>query len=131
MALARYKPSTKIFTVPSGKRNNCNTVATVPNRYKSANVGSSKDDFFCATKKIWLLCNMANSNALIERSRPTNKGNTIYGYTTTSRKGSTGYNCAGSTTNSAASFLGSSNIQINSYKTMIKFDDQMQISCFF
>ena len=86
----RYKPSTRTFTVPSGNLSICNTVAMVPISYKSSPSGSSLLADLCATSKICLLPSEAISSALTDFGRPTNKGITKCGYTTTSRKGNSG-----------------------------------------
>ena len=90
LTLARCTPSTKTFTVPSGNLSICKTVATVPTSYKSSASGSSLLADFCATNKICLLPSDAISKALTDFVRPTNKGITRCGYTTTSRNGKTG-----------------------------------------
>ena len=86
----RCKPSTSTFTVPSGSFSICNTVANVPISYKSSASGSSLLADFCATSRICLLPSEAISSALTDLVRPTNNGITKCGYTTTSRKGSSG-----------------------------------------
>jgi hypothetical protein len=89
-SLARSTPSTSTFTVPSGSFSSCRMVATVPSRYRSCGPGSSTSACFCATRRICLPARMAWSSARMDFSRPTNKGMTMCGYTTTSRSGSTG-----------------------------------------
>src|SRR5438067_1512295 len=56
----------------------------------SAAEGSSLAAAFCAASMMLLPCSIAASSALIDLGRPTNRGITICGNTTTSRKGSRG-----------------------------------------
>ncbi len=88
--MARATPSTSTLTVPSGSFSSCRMVATVPTVYRSRGLGSSTSAAFCATSRICLSRRMASSSARMDLSRPTNSGMTMWGYTTTSRSGSTG-----------------------------------------
>ena len=94
---ARDRPSTSTRTVPSGSFSNCSTLATTPTSYRSSATGSSQAGSNCATRKISLLPSvpsplafMAASSAATDFSRPTNRGTTMPGNTTISRKGSSG-----------------------------------------
>ena len=60
---------------------------TVPIAWMSSGVGFSTSSAFCVAKKIMRLPANAASIALIDMSRPTNSGSTIYGKTTMSRTG--------------------------------------------
>src|SRR5699024_12586040 len=60
--------STSTFTVPSGNRNNCSTVATVATVCRLSMLGSSSSALRWATNKISLLPSIASSKALTERS---------------------------------------------------------------
>ena len=53
-------------------------------------VGSSFEPFFWATSMMLLPASMAASSALMERWRPTKSGITMWGKTTTSRRGNSG-----------------------------------------
>ena len=86
-ARARRTPSTSTFTVPSGSFNTCNTWATVPISCKSFALGSSSLGLRCASKNTGSSLSIAKSSAAIDLGRPTNKGSTMCGYTTTSRSG--------------------------------------------
>lgn len=66
------------------------TVATVPSAYRSSAEGSSLEADFCASSRICLSDSMAFSSALMDLGRPTNRGMTICGNTTTSRNGRSG-----------------------------------------
>ena len=87
---ARWVPSTRTFTVPSGSFSICKILAIHPTAYKSRAVGSSFEAVFWATRRILFPVSIAASRALIDFGRPTNKGITICGNTTTSRSGSSG-----------------------------------------
>ena len=63
---------------------------TVPIAWMSSGVGFSTSRAFCVAKKIIRLPASAASMALIDISRPTNSGSTMYGNTTMSRTGSSG-----------------------------------------
>src|SRR5690606_10224932 len=67
---------------------------TQPISYMSSGAGSSLAADFCATSRMLLPASIAISMALIDFGRPTNKGMTMCGKTTTSRSGSSG-NSAG------------------------------------
>ena len=89
-SLALYSPSTNTFTVPSGSLSNCKILATVPTWFKSLASGLSSLASFCATNMTRLSFAIASSNAAMDLALPTNKGITILGNTTTSRKGNNG-----------------------------------------
>ncbi len=64
---------------------------TQPIEYMSPGPGSSLAADFCATSRIDFPASIAVSIALIDFGRPTNSGITMWGNTTTSRSGSSGY----------------------------------------
>ena len=88
--VARCCPSTNTFTVPSGNFNICKIVETQPTSNMSVTEGSSFAAVFCATNMMRRSAAMASSSALMLFGRPTNKGITMCGNTTTSRNGSKG-----------------------------------------
>ena len=87
---ARLSPSTRTLTVPSGNLSSWRIVATVPIACMVSIVGSSSDASVWATSMMRLSDSIASSRALIDFSRPTNRGITIAGNTTTSRNGNNG-----------------------------------------
>src|SRR6266850_5979359 len=88
---ARVPPSTSTFTVPSGSFSICRMLDTQPIEYMSCGPGSSLAADFCATSRIDFPASIAVSIALIDFGRPTKSGITMWGNTTTSRSGSSGY----------------------------------------
>src|SRR5262245_10145840 len=88
---ARVPPSTSTFTVPSGSLSIGRMLDTQPMAYMSPGPGSSFAADFCATSRIDFPASIAVSIALIDLGRPTNSGITMWGNTTTSRRGSSGY----------------------------------------
>src|SRR5882672_2782360 len=88
---ARWLPSTSTFTVPSGSFSICRMLEMQPILYRSSAVGSSLAADFCATRRMLLPASIAISIALIDFGRPTKRGMTMWGNTTTSRSGSSGY----------------------------------------
>ncbi len=62
----------------------------VPTLKMSSGVGSFVLAFFCAERTISLSPAIACSSALIDFSRPTNSGTTMWGNTMMSRKGRSG-----------------------------------------
>jgi hypothetical protein len=84
-------PSTSTFTVPSGSLSICRILETQPIAYMSCGPGSSFAADFCATSRIDFPASIAVSIALMDFGRPTNSGITMWGNTTTSRSGSSGY----------------------------------------
>ncbi len=88
---ARRLPSTRTFTVPSGRRKTWITLASVPTEKMSSGVGSSLCTR-CAERKIsWLSPREVTSpSAPSDFSRPTKSGTTIWGKTTVSRRGRSG-----------------------------------------
>ncbi len=90
VVVARCRPSTSTFTVPSGSFSICRMLATQPISNMSSGLGSSLPAAFCATSMIWRPASIAASKALMDLSRPTNSGITMCGNTTTSRSGSSG-----------------------------------------
>ena len=88
---ARAPPSTSTFTVPSGSFSICRMLETQPIEYMSPGPGSSLAADFCATSRIDFPASIAVSIALMDFGRPTKSGITIWGNTTTSRNGSSGY----------------------------------------
>ncbi len=88
--LARCPPSTSTFTVPSGSFSICRMVATQPISNMSSVEGSSLAATFWATSMIRRSASMADSRALMLLGRPTNRGITMCGNTTTSRRGNSG-----------------------------------------
>ena len=64
---------------------------TQPIEYMSAGAGSSLAAERCATSRIDFPASIAVSIALIDFGRPTKSGITMWGKTTTSRSGSSGY----------------------------------------
>ncbi len=62
----------------------------LPISYRSSGEGSSFAADFWATSRMLLPASIAVSSALIDFGRPTNKGMTMCGNTTTSRNGSSG-----------------------------------------
>src|SRR4051812_31132150 len=87
---ARFLPSTSTFTVPSGRRNSCKMVPSVPISKMSSGAGSLVFAFFCAARRMSLSCAIASSSAAMDFSRPTNSGTTMCGKTMMSRSGSRG-----------------------------------------
>ncbi len=87
---ARCTPSTRTLTVPSGNLSICRMLETQPTSNMSSGLGSSLPAAFCATSMICRPASIATSSALIDLGRPTNKGMTMCGKTTTSRNGSSG-----------------------------------------
>ncbi len=63
---------------------------TQPTSNMSSALGSSLPAAFCATSMIWRPASIAASSALIDFGRPTNSGITMWGNTTTSRRGNSG-----------------------------------------
>ena len=87
---ARCCPSTSTFTVPSGSLSICRMVETHPTSNMSATEGSSLAAAFWATSMMRRSASMAISRALMLLGRPTKSGITMWGNTTTSRKGNSG-----------------------------------------
>ena len=87
---ARCWPSTSTLTVPSGSLSICKMVETQPTSNISDTEGSSLAAAFWATNMMRRSASMANSNALMLLGLPTKRGITIWGNTTTSRKGNSG-----------------------------------------
>jgi hypothetical protein len=58
-----------------------------PISYMSSAPGSSLAADFCATSRMFLPASMAVSSALMDFGRPTKSGITMWGNTTTSRRG--------------------------------------------
>ena len=87
---ARCWPSTSTFTVPSGSLSICRMVETQPTSNMSVTSGSSLAAAFCATSMMRRSDSIAASSALMLLGRPTNRGITMWGNTTTSRRGRSG-----------------------------------------
>ena len=64
---------------------------TQPIEYMSCGPGSSLAADFCATSRIDFPASIAVSIALMDFGRPTKSGITMWGNTTTSRNGNSGY----------------------------------------
>ena len=69
-------------------------IPTVPTVWISSGFGFSTSSAFWVARKIMRLPARAASIALMDMSRPTNRGNTMYGKTTMSLTGSRG-SCSG------------------------------------
>src|SRR5580765_1603516 len=102
---ARWLPSTSTFTVPSGSFSIWRMFDMQPILYRSSAPGSSLAADFWATSRMLLPASMAISIALIDLGRPTKRGMTMCGNTTTSRSGSSGYWLGAETVSSAMGFL--------------------------
>ena len=68
----------------------------LPMWYRSLVEGSSLAADFCATSMMLLPASIAVSSALMDLGRPTNRGITMCGNTTTSRNGNSGNGWSGS-----------------------------------
>ena len=90
MTFTLSNPSTKTFIVPSGSFKSCRTLPSHPKEYRSFSVGSSISAFYWVIKSIFLFVFITSFNALIDLSRPTNKGTIIPGKTTMSLNGNDG-----------------------------------------
>src|SRR5260364_67794 len=89
---ARCNPSTSTLTVPSGSLSICRIFEIHPTGYRSEDFSSSLAGFFCAVNMMRLPLAIANSSALIDFGRPTNRETTICGNTTMSLSGNSGSN---------------------------------------
>ena len=89
--MPRYRPSNSTLMVPSGSLKSCNILLTVPMVNRSSAPGLSTSGSRWATRKMrlsWLA--MEFSMALMDASRPTNRGTMERGNMTTSRSDMSG-----------------------------------------
>src|SRR5450830_16437 len=123
----RSWPSTSAFTLPSGSLKSCSTLTRVPTGMMSSAPGSSTDASRCELRMSGVFWLKAVSMAWMDFSRPTKRGATILGKTTSSRVGSSCRAAAGApgrTAPSAAAASPSGRLGVTLRRRLLRLDDQ-------